>query len=116
MAWSAVRGRCGAPGGVGPLTPEVLFPPLPPGSAIGILGGGQLGRMLAMAAARLGLGCHVFSPDPASPAFDVAALRTVAEYHDEQALAAFAHSVAVVTYEFENIDVGAVERLTELVP
>jgi 5-(carboxyamino)imidazole ribonucleotide synthase len=89
---------------------------LPPGSTIGILGGGQLGRMLALAAARLGLKCHVYSPDPDSPAFAVAAARTVARYDDATALAAFARSVGVVTYEFENVDVVAVERLARSVP
>ena len=90
--------------------------PLPPGSTIGILGGGQLGRMLARAAARLGLKCHIFCPDPDSPAFDVAAARTRAAYEDEDALNAFARAVDVVTYEFENIDVGAAERLAGVVP
>jgi 5-(carboxyamino)imidazole ribonucleotide synthase len=89
---------------------------LPPGSTIGILGGGQLGRMLTLAAARLGLKCHVYSPDPDSPAFAVAAARTVAPYDDAAALAAFARSVEIVTYEFENVDVVAVERLARLVP
>jgi len=90
--------------------------PLPPGSTIGILGGGQLGRMLARAAARLGLKCHIFCPDPDSPAFDVAAARTQAAYEDGAALDAFARAVDVVTYEFENVDVGAAERLARVVP
>ncbi len=77
--------------------------PLPPGSIIGILGGGQLGRMLALAAARLGLKCHIYCPDAASPAFDVSAANTCAPYEDETALAAFAAEVDVVTYEFENV-------------
>jgi 5-(carboxyamino)imidazole ribonucleotide synthase len=89
---------------------------LPPGSTIGILGGGQLGRMLALAAARLGFRCHIFCPDPASPAFDVSANKTVAAYSDAAALEAFAHSVDVVTYEFENIDVAAVERIAAIAP
>ena len=89
---------------------------LPPGSTIGILGGGQLGRMLALAAARLGFRCHVFSPDPVSPAFDVAAKSTVAGYGDASVLSAFARAVDVVTYEFENVDVAAVERLEAIVP
>lgn len=90
------------------------FDPLPPGAWIGILGGGQLGRMLALAAARLGYRCHVFCPDPASPAFDVCAARTVAAYDDHQALAAFAGAVDVITYEFENIDLAGVEFLAAL--
>jgi len=77
--------------------------PLGPDSTIGILGGGQLGRMLALAAARLGLKCHVFSPDPASPAFDVVHRVTIADYADTGALDRFADDVDVVTYEFENV-------------
>ncbi|WP_407148812.1 5-(carboxyamino)imidazole ribonucleotide synthase [Bradyrhizobium sp. ORS 86] len=76
---------------------------LKPGDTIGILGGGQLGRMLAMAAARLGLRCQVFSPDPDSPAFDVVQSATCAEYADVEALELFANDVNVVTYEFENV-------------
>jgi 5-(carboxyamino)imidazole ribonucleotide synthase len=77
--------------------------PLPQGSIIGILGGGQLGRMLALAAARLGMRTHIFCPDPESPAFDVTPRKTVAAYDDEAALEAFAAAVDVVTYEFENV-------------
>jgi 5-(carboxyamino)imidazole ribonucleotide synthase len=88
---------------------------IPPGSTIGILGSGQLGRMLAMAAARLGLKCHVYS-DVEGPAFDVDAAHTVAPYDDERALAAFAKSIAVATYEFENIPAATVEFLSRLVP
>src|SRR3954454_21009469 len=76
---------------------------LKPGDTIGILGGGQLGRMLALAAARLGLRCQVFSPDPDSPAFDVVLHATCAEYADVEALELFANDVDVVTYEFENV-------------
>jgi 5-(carboxyamino)imidazole ribonucleotide synthase len=90
--------------------------PLPPGSTIGILGGGQLGRMLALAAARLGLKCHIYCPDPESPAFDVAAARTVAAYDDAGALDAFAADVDVVTYEFENVELTSAERLAPYVP
>lgn len=79
---------------------------LKPGDTIGILGGGQLGRMLALAAARLGLRCHVFSPDPDSPAFDVVQRATCAEYADVAALETFAADVDVITYEFENIPSG----------
>ena len=77
--------------------------PVPPGGTIGILGGGQLGRMLAMAAARLGLKCHVYSDTPDAPAFDVAAQQTCAQYDDSKSLAMFARSVDAVTFEFENI-------------
>jgi 5-(carboxyamino)imidazole ribonucleotide synthase len=74
---------------------------------IGILGGGQLGRMLAMAAATLGFRTHIFCPDPDSPAFHVADRHTVAAYEDELALEAFARSVDIVTYEFENVPADA---------
>jgi 5-(carboxyamino)imidazole ribonucleotide synthase len=80
---------------------------LKPGDTIGILGGGQLGRMLAMAAARLGLRCHVFSPDPDSPAFDVVLNATCAEYADVEALELFANDVDLITYEFENVPAAA---------
>lgn len=80
---------------------------LRPGDTIGILGGGQLGRMLAMAAARLGLRCQVFSPDPESPAFDVVLNATCAEYADVEALELFANDVDVITYEFENVPAAA---------
>jgi 5-(carboxyamino)imidazole ribonucleotide synthase len=76
---------------------------LKPGDTIGILGGGQLGRMLALAAARLGLKTQVFAPDPDSPAFDVVQNATCAEYADVEALEVFASDVDVITYEFENI-------------
>ncbi|WP_322513934.1 5-(carboxyamino)imidazole ribonucleotide synthase [Rhodopseudomonas palustris] len=80
---------------------------LKPGDTIGILGGGQLGRMLAMAAARLGLRCNVFSPDPDSPAFDVVQNAVCAEYADVEALEMFAADVDVITYEFENVPASA---------
>lgn len=84
-----------------------------PNGAIGILGGGQLGRMLATAAAQLGLRTHVYCPEERSPAFDVAAAKTVAAYDDESALAAFAKSVDVVTYEFENVPADIVAFLND---
>ncbi|MBF9234787.1 5-(carboxyamino)imidazole ribonucleotide synthase [Microvirga alba] len=74
-----------------------------PGSTLGILGGGQLGRMIAMAAAELGLRTHIYAPEENSPAFDVAAEYTIASYEDEAALVGFAKAVDVVTYEFENV-------------
>ena len=76
---------------------------LKPDSTIGILGGGQLGRMLALAAAQLGFKCHVFAPNPDAPAFDVVHRVTVADYTDTGALDRFAGDVDVVTYEFENV-------------
>ncbi len=74
-----------------------------PGSAIGILGGGQLGRMLALAAARLGFKCHIYAPETDSPAFQVSAAHTIGAYTDFAALGRFAKAVNVVTYEFENV-------------
>jgi 5-(carboxyamino)imidazole ribonucleotide synthase len=82
---------------------------LPPGGIIGILGGGQLGRMLALAAARLGLKTHIYSDDPEVPAFDVSTFSTVGSFADEAALSAFAASVDVVTCEFENVPARALE-------
>jgi len=81
--------------------------PLKPGDTIGILGGGQLGRMLALAAARLGLRCQVFSPEPDSPAFDVVQNATCAEYADVEALELFANDADVIPYEFENVPAAA---------
>lgn len=89
---------------------------LPPGSTIGILGGGQLARMLALAAAPLGLQCHVFAPEADSPAFQVSAAHMRADYHDQNALTAFAKAVDVVTYEFENVPVDTVSFLETLLP
>ena len=82
-----------------------------PGSTIGILGGGQLGRMLALAAAELGYRCHIFAPEADTPASEVAALTTRADYGDAAALQAFAAAVDVVTLEWENVDREAVRAL-----
>jgi len=93
--------------------------PLPPGARIGILGGGQLGRMMSMAAARLGYHVHIFTPETDSPAEEVSRATTVAPYDDEDALARFAASVDVVTLEFENIPVAslrALERHVRVMP
>ena len=87
-----------------------------PGATIGILGGGQLGRMLAIAAAPLGYRCHVFSPEPGGPAAQVSAAETVAAYDDHAALDAFGAAVDVVTTEFENVPASALDRLTDRVP
>jgi 5-(carboxyamino)imidazole ribonucleotide synthase len=89
---------------------------LAPGARIGIVGGGQLGRMLALAAARLGLSCHIFTDRRDDPATEVAAAATIAGYDDEEALAAFAASVDVVTYEFENIPARTAEFLAAMRP
>ncbi len=90
--------------------------PLPPGATIGILGGGQLGRMSAMAAARLGYRCHVFAPDADSPGMQIAAATTVAEYEDAEALRRFAAAVDVVTFEFENVPAETLGALAPLAP
>lgn len=76
-----------------------------PGETIGILGGGQLGRMLAMAAAQLGYRCHIFAPEDHSIAADVSAAFTCADWSDTGAMARFAADCAVITYEFENVPV-----------
>ena len=86
---------------------------LAPGATIGIVGGGQLGRMLAMAAARLGYRCHVFAPDEAPCAAEVALRHTRAAYDDAAALAAFAADCDVVTYEFENLPVAPLALLDD---
>jgi 5-(carboxyamino)imidazole ribonucleotide synthase len=93
-----------------------MTPPLPLGSTIGILGGGQLGRMLSLAAARLGFKTHIYCPDRSSPAFEVTPHRTVAAYDDRASLAAFAAVVDVITYEFENVPAGTAETLAPLRP
>ncbi len=77
--------------------------PLAPGATIGILGGGQLARMLAQAASRIGLNCHVYAPEPDSCAFEVVKRGTIAAYDDQDALARFAADCDVITYEFENV-------------
>ena len=84
---------------------------LPTGAVIGILGGGQLGRMLAVAASRLGFRTHIYEPAANPPAADVAHALTTARYDDAVALAAFAAAVDVVTYEFENIPTAALDLL-----
>ncbi len=90
--------------------------PLATGATIGILGGGQLGRMLSVAAARLGFRTHIFEPGATPPAADVAHALTTASYEDTAALTAFAQSVDVITYEFENIPTSALDLLETLRP
>lgn len=89
---------------------------IPPGSTIGILGGGQLGRMLSLAAAEMGYHAHIFCPEENAPASEVSARTTIAAYEDRDALAAFAQGVDVVTYEFENIPFEPVAALARHVP
>ncbi len=88
---------------------------LPPRSVIGILGSGQLGRMLAQAASRLGFRTHVYADD-SGPAFDVAGAHSVGGYDNLVRLDEFARSVDVVTYEFENVPVDAAKHLIDRVP
>ena len=87
-----------------------------PGSVIGIVGGGQLGRMLAMAAAQLGYKCHIYAPDEDPPAAEVSARFTRGAFDDAEALARFAGEVDVATYEFENIAAAPLAALAERVP
>ena len=89
---------------------------LPPGSTIGILGGGQLGRMLSVAASRLGLRCHIFEPGAEPPAGHVAEFVATAPYEDAAALSDFGESVDVITYEFENVPTSALDLLESLAP
>lgn len=90
--------------------------PLPPNSTIGIVGGGQLGRMSAMAAARLGYRCHVLTPEPDSPAGQVAAGVTLGDFEDTQALYDFATRADVITFEFENVSAEGLDLLAVLKP
>ena len=90
--------------------------PLPPNATIGIIGGGQLGRMSALAAARLGYRSHILTPEQDSPAAQVSAAVTIAEYEDQQALRAFAAAVDVITFEFENISADGLSLLEHLKP
>ncbi|MGH7119976.1 MAG: 5-(carboxyamino)imidazole ribonucleotide synthase [Acetobacteraceae bacterium] len=90
--------------------------PLPPNATIGIVGGGQLGRMAAMAAARLGYRCHILTAERDSPAAQVAAAVTLGEYEDPAALADFASRVDVVTFEFENVSAAGLDLLAALKP
>lgn len=93
-----------------------MIEPLAPGAVIGILGGGQLGRMLSVAASRLGLRSHVFEPGANPPAGHVAERVTRAGYDDAAALRAFAGSVDVITYEFENVPTSALDILESIRP
>ena len=90
--------------------------PLAPGATIGILGGGQLGRMLSVAASRLGFVSHIFEPGANPPAGHVADQVTTADYDDAAALRAFGESVDVITYEFENVPTSALDLLESLAP
>jgi 5-(carboxyamino)imidazole ribonucleotide synthase len=93
-----------------------MITPVPPGGTIGILGGGQLGRMLALAAARLGLKVHIYSDEADAPAFQVVAAKTFARYDDANALDAFALACDAITFEFENVPAATVEILAKRKP
>lgn len=87
-----------------------------PGSVIGIVGGGQLGRMLALAAAQLGYKCHIYAPDESPPAAEVSARFTRGAWDDEGKLALFAREIEVATFEFENISASALGAVAEHAP
>ena len=89
---------------------------LAPGAVIGIIGGGQLGRMLSMAAAQLGYRCFIYAPEKTGPAADVCAKWVQGDYGDAAALAAFAKSVDVVTFEFENVDPAPLRSISDNAP
>lgn len=89
---------------------------IPPNSTIGIVGGGQLGRMLATAAAGMGYKTHIFTPEKDAPASQVATKTTIGAYQDAVALRAFGQSVDVVTFEFENVPSETLTMLAQLVP
>ena len=89
---------------------------IPPGSTIGIVGGGQLGRMLAMAAAQLGYRCHIYAPNSGCVAAEVAADFTEGAFDDQEALTSFAAGIDVATYEFENIASAPLAALAARVP
>jgi 5-(carboxyamino)imidazole ribonucleotide synthase len=90
--------------------------PLPPNATIGLVGGGQLGRMSALAAARLGYRCHILSREPDSPASQVAAAATISDYHEPGPLREFAASVDVISFEFENVSAEGLDLLDSLKP
>jgi len=95
---------------------KTLDKPLPPGGTVGIIGGGQLGRMLALAAARLGLKTFIYNDTADAPAFQVTPHAMAAPYEDLQSLARFADACDVVTFEFENLPAHAIAHLGEHVP
>ncbi len=90
--------------------------PLPPGAVIGLLGGGQLGRMTAIAAARLGYSTHIFTDRDPSPALEVSARGTVAPFDDGAALDRFSNDISVASFEFENVPLEAIRRVAARVP
>ncbi|HEY7581225.1 MAG TPA: 5-(carboxyamino)imidazole ribonucleotide synthase [Acetobacteraceae bacterium] len=89
---------------------------LPPNATIGLVGGGQLGRMSAMAAARLGYRCHILTREPDSPASQVAATATISDYQEPEGLRRFAAAVDVISFEFENVSAEGLDLLASLKP
>ena len=90
--------------------------PLPPNATIGLVGGGQLGRMSALAAARLGYRCHILTRETDSPAGQVSAAATISDYQEPAALREFAAAVDVISFEFENVSAEGLELLASLKP
>ena len=90
--------------------------PLPPNATIGLVGGGQLGRMSAIAAARLGYRCHILTRERDSPASQVSAGATISDYSEPTGLRAFAAAVDVISFEFENVDAEGLDLLASLKP
>jgi 5-(carboxyamino)imidazole ribonucleotide synthase len=90
--------------------------PLPPNSTIGLVGGGQLGRMSALAAARLGYRCHILTREPDSPASQVSVAATISDYQEPNGLRAFAAAVDVISFEFENVSAEGLDLLASLKP
>src|SRR3954468_1953837 len=91
-------------------------PPILPGSAVGVLGSGQLGRMFAIAARQMGYRVHTFSPDSDTPTGQVADVEVTASYDDLDAVRAFARNVSVVTFEFENVPAATAAAAAEFAP
>src|SRR3954454_24350662 len=90
--------------------------PLPPNATIGLVGGGQLGRMSALAAARLGYRCHILTRETDSPAAQAANAVTISAYHDPLSLRGFADAVDVISFEFENVSAEGLDLLASMKP
>lgn len=90
--------------------------PLPPNATIGLVGGGQLGRMSALAAARLGYRCHILTREDDSPASQVSAATTISDYSDPVSLSRFAEAVDVISFEFENVSAEGLDLLASIKP
>src|SRR4051794_7427557 len=90
--------------------------PLPPNATIGLVGGGQLGRMSALAAARLGYRCHILTRETDSPAAQVSSAVTISDYSEPGSLRAFANAVDVISFEFENVSAEGLDLLAAMKP